>query len=51
MRKNALRNTKAQRAVIDSVSTLYLTKPVTARNILMQLKRMLSGFGGSSVEQ
>ncbi|MBO3769456.1 MAG: KaiC domain-containing protein [Thermoproteota archaeon] len=47
--KNALRDTKAQRAVIDSVSTLYLTKPVTARNILMQLKRMLSGFGVTAI--
>lgn len=43
--REALRETKAQRAAIDSVSTLYLTKPVVARNILMQLKRVLSGLG------
>lgn len=43
--REALRDTKAQRAAIDSVSTLYLTKPVTARNVLMQLKRVLSGLG------
>jgi KaiC domain protein len=43
--KEALRDTKAQRAVIDSVSTLYLTKPSMARGILMNLKRVLSGLG------
>ncbi|MEM1520725.1 MAG: KaiC domain-containing protein [Candidatus Korarchaeum sp.] len=43
--REALRDTKAQRAAIDSVSTLYLTRPVTARNVLMQLKRVLSGLG------
>jgi len=43
--REALKDTKAQRAAIDSVSTLYLTKPVTARNVLMQLKRVLSGLG------
>jgi KaiC domain protein len=43
--REALRDTKAQRAAIDSVSTLYLTRPVSARNVLMQLKRVLSGLG------
>ncbi len=43
--KQALKDLKAQRAVIDSVSTLYLTKPSVARSVLMQLKRVLSGLG------
>lgn len=43
--RQALKDIRAQRAVIDSVSTLYLTKPSVARNVLMQLKRMLSGLG------
>ena len=43
--RQALRDLKAQRAVIDSVSTLYLTKPSTARGVLMNLKRILSGLG------
>jgi len=43
--REALKDTKAQRAAIDSVSTLYLTRPVSARNVLMQLKRVLSGLG------
>lgn len=45
----ALKDTKAERAVIDSVSTLYLTKPSIARNIVMQLKRILSGLGVTAV--
>jgi len=47
--KDALRDVKAQRAVIDSVSTLYLTKPSQARNILMNLKRVLSGLGVTAI--
>jgi KaiC domain protein len=43
--RQALKDTKAQRAVIDSVSTLYLTKPSIARSVLMQLKKVLSGLG------
>lgn len=43
--RQALRDTKAQRAAVDSVSTLYLTKPSIARSVLIQLKRVLSGLG------
>lgn len=43
--RQALKDTKAQRTVVDSVSTLYLTKPSIARSVLMQLKRVLSGLG------
>ncbi|ABL78196.1 KaiC domain-containing protein [Thermofilum pendens] len=47
--KAAIRDVKAERAVIDSVSTLYMTKPAMARSILMQLKRVLSGLGATSI--
>ncbi len=43
--RQALKDTKAQRAAVDSVSTLYLTKPSIARSVLIQLKRVLSGLG------
>ncbi|MEM4486347.1 MAG: KaiC domain-containing protein [Zestosphaera sp.] len=46
--RQALREIKAQRAAVDSVSTLYLTKPSIARGILMQLKKVLSGLGVTS---
>ena len=47
--RTAIRDMKAQRVVIDSVSTLYLTKPSIARSIVMQLKRLLSGMGCTSI--
>ncbi len=47
--KEAIRDTGAQRGVIDSVSTLYLTKPSVARSIVMMLKRVLSGLGVTSI--
>jgi len=47
--KEAIRDVGAVRGVIDSVSTLYLTKPAIARNIVMQLKRVLSGLGVTSI--
>jgi len=47
--KEAIRDVGAVRGVIDSVSTLYLTKPAVARNIVMQLKRVLSGLGVTSI--
>ncbi|HIP90434.1 MAG TPA: KaiC domain-containing protein [Candidatus Nanopusillus sp.] len=33
------------RGVIDSVTALYLTKPSIARNIVLQLKKVFSGYG------
>jgi len=45
----ALKDVKAERAVIDSVSTLYLTKPSIARNVVMQLKRVLLGLGVTAI--
>ncbi|RLF24021.1 MAG: KaiC domain-containing protein [Thermoprotei archaeon] len=47
--KAAIRDIGAQRAVIDSVSTLYLTRPAVARSVVMQLKRVLSGLGCTSI--
>ncbi len=47
--KEAIRDIGAQRVVIDSVSTLYLTKPAVARNVVMMLKRVLSGLGTTSI--
>ncbi|RLI30435.1 MAG: KaiC domain-containing protein [Candidatus Hecatellales archaeon] len=44
----AVRDVGAVRAVVDSVTTLYITKPVAARGIVMQLKRVLSGLGCTS---
>ena len=47
--KEAIKDLKAERVVIDSVSTLYLTRPSVARAILMQLKRVLAGLGATSI--
>ncbi len=47
--KTAIKEIGAQRVVIDSVTTLYLTKPVVARSVVMQLKRVLSGLGCTSI--
>ena len=47
--KQAIRDIGAERVAIDSVSTLYLTKPALARGVLMQLKRVISGLGATSL--
>ncbi len=47
--KQALRDTRAVRAVVDSVSTLYITKPAVARGVLMNLKRVLAGLGATAI--
>lgn len=47
--RDAIRDIGAQRAVVDSVSTLYLTRPAVARSVVMQLKRVMSGLGVTSV--
>ena len=49
MIRAAVKDTKAERAVIDSVTTLYITKPAMARAMVMQLKRVLSGLGCTSI--
>jgi len=47
--KAAIRDVGAMRVVIDSVSTLYLTKPSVARSVVLLLKRVLSGLGATSI--
>ena len=47
--RRAIKDVKAERAVIDSVTTLYITKPAIARSVVMQLKKVLSGLGCTSI--
>ncbi|MGY0287232.1 MAG: KaiC domain-containing protein [Candidatus Methanodesulfokora washburnensis] len=46
--KQAIKEIDAKRVVVDSVTTLYITKPVVARGIVLQLKKVLSGLGTTS---
>jgi len=45
----AIKDVNAVRVAIDSVSTLYLTKPSVARSVLLALKKVLSGAGTTSI--
>ncbi|WP_338598609.1 KaiC domain-containing protein [Sulfolobus tengchongensis] len=47
--RSAIKDLNATRVVIDSVSTLYLTKPAMARSIVMMLKRVISGLGCTAI--
>jgi len=47
--REAIRDVKAVRAVVDSVTTLYITKPALARSMVLQLKKILSGMGCTSI--
>ncbi len=47
--RQAIKDTNAKRVVIDSVSTLYLTKPAMARSIVMSLKRLIAGLGCTAI--
>ena len=47
--RTAIRDIGAERVVVDSVSTLYLTRPSIARSVVMQLKKVLSGTGTTSI--
>jgi len=47
--REAIKDVNAMRVAIDSVSTLYLTKPSVARSVLMALKKVLSGTGTTSI--
>jgi KaiC domain protein len=47
--RQAIKDTGAQRITIDSVSTLYLTKPAVARSIVMMLKRVIAGLGATAM--
>ncbi|MEM2154773.1 MAG: ATPase domain-containing protein, partial [Nitrososphaeria archaeon] len=45
----AIKDLNANRVVVDSVTTLYITKPVIARTVVLQLKKLLSGVGCTSL--
>ncbi|MCD6465372.1 KaiC domain-containing protein [Candidatus Bathyarchaeota archaeon] len=45
----AVREVGAERVVVDSVTTLYITKPALARGMVLQLKKVLSGLGCTSL--
>ncbi|MGC9079345.1 MAG: KaiC domain-containing protein [Nanopusillaceae archaeon] len=47
--RQAIKDTNAKRVVVDSVSTLYLTKPAMARSTVMLLKRVISGLGCTAI--
>ncbi|MCS7136627.1 MAG: KaiC domain-containing protein [Aigarchaeota archaeon] len=47
--RDAIKDVNAERAVVDSVSTLYITKPTMARGMILQLKKALSGMGCTSI--
>jgi len=47
--RQAINDVGAERVVIDSVSTLYITKPVLARSTLMSIKKVLAGLGCTSM--
>jgi len=47
--RTAIKNTGAKRVAIDSVSTLYLTKPALARGSVMILKRVIAGLGNTAL--
>lgn len=47
--RTAIKDIGAERVVVDSVTTLYLTKPVVARNTVLQIKKVLSGMGCTAI--
>ncbi|GAB6945107.1 KaiC domain-containing protein [Vulcanisaeta sp. JCM 14467] len=47
--RQAIKDTGAKRVTIDSVSTLYLTKPSIARSTVMLLKRIIAGLGTTAL--
>ncbi len=47
--RQAIREVEAERVTIDSVSTLYLTRPAVARRIVMDLKRVIAGLGCTAI--
>lgn len=49
MVRTTVKDVNAERAVVDSVTTLYITKPAAARGMVLQLKKVLSGLGCTSL--
>jgi KaiC domain protein len=46
--RQAIVDLKAERVVIDSISTIYMTKPMLARSTIMLIKKVLAGLGCTS---
>ena len=49
MIRMAVKEIGAERTVVDSVTTLYITKPAAARSMVLQLKKVLSGLSCTSL--
>ncbi|PMQ01652.1 MAG: KaiC domain-containing protein [Dictyoglomus sp. NZ13-RE01] len=47
--RRAIKEHQAKRVVIDSVTTLYISKPMMARSVIFQLKKVLAGLGCTSL--
>ena len=47
--RTAVKDVKAERVVVDSISTLYLIKPEHARQAIIQIKRLLVSLGCTSL--
>lgn len=47
--RRAIKEHQVKRVVIDSVTTLYISKPVIARSVIFQLKKVLAGLGCTSL--
>ncbi len=45
----AIKNTSAKRVVIDPVTTLYINEPISARSVILQLKRVIVGLGCTAI--
>ncbi len=45
----AIKEIDADRVVVDSVTSLYITRPAVARRIILLLKKALSGLGCTSI--
>ncbi len=47
--REAIEDIAAVRVVVDSVTTLFISKPVLGRRIVLKLKKLLSGLGTTSL--
>ncbi|MGB9856528.1 MAG: KaiC domain-containing protein [Dictyoglomaceae bacterium] len=47
--RRAIKEHQIKRVVIDSVTTLYISKPAIARSVIFQLKKVLAGLGCTSL--
>ncbi|MEN2983710.1 MAG: KaiC domain-containing protein [Dictyoglomaceae bacterium] len=47
--RRAIKENQIKRVVIDSVTSLYISKPFVARSVIFQLKKVLAGLGCTSL--